>query len=181
MTVSTRSTIRQVETGDQGTTRMNPQDFHGFLEGNDQKFEKLQEQMGLLIQKLTGVMSTQGDEDENVVVIEEEQDEEADFPLHSRGVFRDPDHAAKLRQEQMRTRTTNKNNEVSNGGAGVNQEGTADFQSLKHLKLTFPSLKEGGNVVEWLRDCEEYFSIFEVNDYRRSAIAAMHMSGTPRY
>lgn len=54
------------------------------------------------------------------------------------------------------------------------------MQSLKHLKLSFPALKEGGDFVEWLRDLEEYFSIFEVDDSRRPAIAAMRMSRTPR-
>lgn len=34
--------------------------------------------------------------------------------------------------------------------------------------------------MEWLKDCEECFSIFEVNQSRRVAIAAMHMSGTVR-
>ena len=181
MTISTRSSSKQVETSDQGTRRMNQQQFHGFLEGSDQKFEKMQEQIGLLMQQLTGAMSIQGDEDENVVVIEEEMDEEADLTLQSKGMFRDPDHAAKLRQKQMKAKPSRKNDDLNNGGVGVNHEGTVDSHSLKHLKLTFPSLKEGGDAVEWLRDCEEYFTIFEVSDYRRSAIAAMHMSGTPRY
>nr|XP_017218446.1 PREDICTED: uncharacterized protein LOC108195935 [Daucus carota subsp. sativus] len=138
----------------------------------------MQEQIGLLMQQLTGAMSMQGDEDENIVVIEEEMDEEADLTLQSKGMFRDSDHAAKLRQKQMKAKPSRKNDEVNNGGVGVNHEGSVDSHNLKHLKLTFPSLKEGGDVVEWLRDCEEYFSIFEVNDSRRPA---MHMSGTPRY
>lgn len=58
--------------------------------------------------------------------------------------------------------------------------GQKDVQSLKHLKLTFPVYKEGNDTVEWLRDCEEYFTIFEVSDRRRAAIAAMHLYGTPR-
>lgn len=48
------------------------------------------------------------------------------------------------------------------------------------MKLTFPVYKEGADSREWLRDCEEYFSIYEVNDGKRAAIAAMNLVGTPR-
>lgn len=144
------------------------QNFNGFMEESDHKFEKLQEQIGLLMQRLSGVMSVQGEEDDHIEEIEDEIDEETELTLQSKGMFRDPDHAAKLRQKQVTANPTRKNEELRSGGTGVNHEGAADFHSLKHLKLTFPSLKLGGDAMEWLRDCEEYFSIFEVNDHRRS-------------
>lgn len=34
--------------------------------------------------------------------------------------------------------------------------------------------------MEWLRDCEEYFYMYEVPDKMNASIAAMHLSGTPR-
>lgn len=171
MTINTRSSSKQVETAEQGSLRLNQQNFSGFIEGSDQKFEKLQEQIGLLLQKLSGVMSISEDEvDENVEIIEEELNEEGELTLQSKGMFRDPDHAAKMRQKQANGTSGKKNEELRNAGAG-SKEGLTDFHSLKHLKLTFPSLKEGGDAVEWLRDCEECFAIFEVNEARRPAIA----------
>lgn len=52
--------------------------------------------------------------------------------------------------------------------------------SLQHLILTFPVFKEGGDPLEWFRDCEEYFLNLEVSDRRRAAIAAINLSGVPR-
>lgn len=53
-----------------------------------------------------------------------------------------------------------------------------EMQSLKHLKLSFPVYKEGGDTLEWMRDYEKYFSIYEMNDIRRPAIAIMHLTGS---
>ncbi|KAL8135501.1 hypothetical protein AgCh_010225 [Apium graveolens] len=115
-------------------------------------------------------MSSQNEEEEVIEVCVTEEDNISSGDPQQRGVFRDPAHAEKVKQKQL-TVVQKKTTEVPR---------MADTQSLKHLKLTFPSLNEGGDAMEWLRDCEEYFSIFEVTNQRRSAIAAMHMSGTPR-
>ncbi|KAL8121346.1 hypothetical protein AgCh_018182 [Apium graveolens] len=71
--------------------------------------------------------------------------------------------------------------ESETGFAGQNKENTKETQSLRHLKLSFPVFKEGSDPLEWLRDCEEYFAIYDVCDGKKSAIAAMHLSGIPRF
>lgn len=92
-------------------------------------------------------------------------------------MFRNPIHAAFIRQKAEQKfgnyDETMEEEKGFTGYKGVNQ-------SLKHLKLSFPMFKEGSDPVEWLRDCEEYFSIYEVEDKRRAAIAAMHLTGVPR-
>lgn len=94
-----------------------------------------------------------------------------------KGMFRDPLHAAFERQK-----ATHRHYKVEEDTkpAGANGGNMKDNQSLRHLKLTFPVYKEGTDSLEWLRDCEEYFTIYEVNDGKRAAIAAMHLSGVPR-
>lgn len=181
MAHNTRSNIKPTETSEQGALRMVQQNFTGFMEGSDQKFAKLQEQMDLMLRGMTGLMNSQVDDE--IVVTEGSEDELEDEITGSqpvKGVFRDPNHAAKLRQKNGTFNRKKKKDEQPNNPVGGG-EGLTDVASLKHLKLTFPSLKEGGDAVEWLRDCEEYFAIFEVTESRRPAIAAMHMSGTPRY
>lgn len=69
-----------------------------------------------------------------------------------KGVFRDPVHAAKLKQQASEHKGTR--SEEVKIGKFESTEVSSDFSSLKHLKLNFPSLKEGGDAVEWLRDCE---------------------------
>lgn len=90
-----------------------------------------------------------------------------------RGMFRDPIHAALERQKMP-----HKESKIENGDRDFNCN--LDNQSLKHFKLVFPVYKEGSDNLEWLRDCEEYFTIYEVADRRRAAIAAMHLRGVPK-
>ena len=70
--------------------------------------------------------------------------------------------------------------EEGNQNIGGSRKTHHKSQSLRHSKLFFPVYKEGSDSMEWLRDCEEYFNIYEVGDSKRSAIAAMHFTGTPR-
>lgn len=179
MTYNTRST-KQAESSQQGSLREMQHEFQGFMEGSDDKFGKLQEQIGKLLSGMNGLLRTQEvDDGEFTDDSDNEFIEDSTISPGHRGVFRDPAHAAKMRQKQVVTGKDKKNEEGRSNKAG-GSEGMTDVNSLKHLKLTFPSLKEGGDAVEWLRDCEEYFSIFEVSNNRKAAIAAMHMTGTPR-
>lgn len=179
MTYNTRST-KQAESSQQGSLREMQHEFQGFMEGSDDKFGKLQEQIGKLLSGINGLLRTQEvDDGEYTDDSDNELIEDSTISPGHRGVFRDPAHAAKMRQKQVVTGKDKKNEEGRSNKAG-GSEGMTDVNSLKHLKLTFPSLKEGGDAVEWLRDCEEYFSIFEVSNNRKAAIAAMHMTGTPR-
>lgn len=93
------------------------------------------------------------------------------------GMFRDPLHAALERQKASQK---NVKVEEETRAVGLNGGNQKDHQSLRHLKLTFPAYEEGNDSLEWLRDCEEYFAIYEVNDGKRAAIAAMHLSEIPR-
>ena len=54
------------------------------------------------------------------------------------------------------------------------------LESLQHLKLNFPKFTEGLGVVEWLQDCEHYFSVYGVDDSKRVAVAGMNLQGTAR-
>ncbi|KAL8108822.1 hypothetical protein AgCh_025061 [Apium graveolens] len=93
MTYSTRSSIKQVEISDHGTLRMMNHNFNGFMKGSDQKFEKLQEQLGLIINKMDGIMNTQGVVE--VYLVDEsgsESGDEAELTLQSKG-------AAKMRHK----------------------------------------------------------------------------------
>ncbi|KAL8101446.1 hypothetical protein AgCh_033370 [Apium graveolens] len=179
MTYNTRS-VKQAESSQQGSLKMMQQEFQGFMEGSDDKFGKLQDQIGKLLTVMNGLMKTQEEVDgEYTDDSDSEMIDDSHVNHEHRRVFRDPIHAAKMRQKQIVTGHERRNEEVRNAKIG-GSTGTSDVNSLKHLKLTFPSLKEGSDAVEWLRDCEEYFPIFEVDNTRRAAIAAMHMTGTPR-
>ena len=57
---------------------------------------------------------------------------------------------------------------------------TVKLESLQHLKLNFPRFTEGLGVVEWFQDCEQYFSVYGVDDSKRVAVAGMHLQGTAR-
>lgn len=151
------------------------------MERSDEKFGKLQEQIGMLLKGMNGLMSSQEeDEVETLGESETEFDEGNYGGQQQRGVFRDPVHAEQLRQKQISSTYRKRSDDTKAEGIKVNKR-MADTHSLKNLNLTFPSLKGGGDATEWLRDCDEYFSIFEVTDHSRPAIAAMHMTGTPRY
>lgn len=107
------------------------------------------------------------------------EEDETPVIFKNKGVFRDPAHTAWerqiLEQQQFKSKYVDEDLEEGNW-----KEDRKENQSLKHLKLSFPLYKEGSDTLEWLRDCEEYFSIFEVSNKRRAAIASMHLSGTPR-
>lgn len=46
----------------------------------------------------------------------------------------------------------------------------------QHLKLTFPSFKEGDDVTSWIQDCEQYFSVFQIGENKKTTIAGMHLT-----
>lgn len=172
-----KSFISVPETSQQGAWRLMQQDIVGHRESTDDKIEKLQATLEKLIVGMDVVMETK------ILGWKEEFDEEDEYlddfynESPQKGVFRDPVHAAKIRQMEdvkpiLKTGIKSRNSEFRSS------ENRHD--SLKHLKLSFPLYKEGSEALEWIRDCEEYFSIYEVTDRKRSAIAAMHLSGVPR-
>lgn len=139
MTVN-RKNNTQAETSQQGTMKTMQQDFHGYVEGSDEKFRKMQEHIEKLLSGMSVLMKSQVPEEDDFIEELDTKDRN-DQSHNSRGVFRDPVHAAKVIQEQALT------------GPKGNKEGTkVDISSLKHLKLNFPTLKEGGDAIEWLRD-----------------------------
>lgn len=173
-----KSFISVPETSQQGAWRLMQQDIVGHRESTDDKIEKLQATLEKLIVGMDVVMETK------IPRWKEEFDEEEDEYLDDfynespqKGVFRDPVHAAKIRHTEdvkpiLKTGIKSRNSE--------SRSSENRHDSLKHLKLSFPLYKEGSEALEWIRDCEEYFSIYEVTDRKRSAIAAMHLSGVPR-
>ncbi|KAL8101461.1 hypothetical protein AgCh_033385 [Apium graveolens] len=62
MTYNTRS-VKQAESSQQGSLRMMQQEFQGFMEGSDDKFGKLQDQIGKLLTVMNGLMKTQEEVD----------------------------------------------------------------------------------------------------------------------
>lgn len=93
--------------------------------------------------------------------------------LNNRGAFWNSAHAARVRQKFFASLRMGIEDVEWKAGKNKNQ-------SLKHFKLNFPIYMEGSDTFESLRDCEECFSIFEVSDTRRAAIAVMHLTGSPR-
>lgn len=169
-----------VESSHQGTLRMMQQDFLGHKEGTDDKIEKLQILLEKVISGMDVVMKNQippwNDE-----MNEEEGDivDEGSAGYLGKGVFRDPSHAAWQRKKGD-WKPVSKFEERFRSPDYKTHEYTFETQSLRHLKLTFPVFKDGSDALEWLRDCEEYFSIYEVGDSKRAPIAAMHLTGIPR-
>lgn len=51
---------------------------------------------------------------------------------------------------------------------------------LPHLKLQLPKFKEGTEVGDWLHDCEQYFTIYNIEDSLKVVVAGMHLEGTSR-
>ncbi|KAL8123831.1 hypothetical protein AgCh_011723 [Apium graveolens] len=165
------------ESSTQGTLEMFQQEFQNQLAGTDEKLNRLQEQFEKLI---VGLNRGKGNvlRDEIYGGKEDGDYKENISPRTYRlGLFKDPYHAASKRQRlfhhQHQMDDDPKETEVL-------KENFNDSQSLKHLKLSFPVYKEGSDSMEWLRNCEEYFSIYDVPDRRRAVIAAMHLSGVPR-
>lgn len=94
---------------------------------------------------MAGLMNSQeSDEEEYAKEGENELTDESSYFQPHKGMFRDPTHAAKSRHRfgPQNQKTGRENN------SGM----TTDLQNLKHLKLSFPTLK-GGGALECLRDC----------------------------
>lgn len=161
------------ESSQQGTLRVMQQDIHHYLEGSDEKFRGLQSQLEALMKGMSGWMKSNTVKEEESYEEESELVDELGDNYQLKGVFRNPGHADWERQK-------NQQRKVSKDRDVVSPEIHKDYQSLKHLRLSFPVLKEGGDAMEWLRDCEEYFNIYEVPDKMKASIAAMHLTGTPR-
>lgn len=177
----TKTNSKQGETAEQGSDRMMQEKFQSYMENSDKKFGMLQEQISQILKGMSGLMRTQVQEEEDFIdESDQELNEDEIGTLQAKGVFRNPVHAADLRQRKPNPPVKRRNEEFNYEHSDLHDK-VLDKGSLKHLKLTFPSLKEGGDAVEWIRDCEEYFAIFEVSESRRPAIAAMHTSGSPRY
>lgn len=165
------------ESSQQGTLSMLQQEFQGHLLGTEEKIGRLQEQIEQLVIGLNRRDSKSYKEPVYSDELEDDYKENVSPGLKGKGLFKDPHHAAFERQRLFQTKNKE---EDEMRGPGLFREQYSDNQSLKHLKLTFPVFKEGSDSMEWLRDCEEYFSIYEVADKRRAAIAAMHLTGVPR-
>lgn len=172
MTYNTRSTKQ--ETSQQGSMRSLQQEVPGVKESTDERIDKLQEAIEMLVSGMQGLMSMKPKKLEEIL----DEEEETPVIVMSKGVFRNPTHAAwerqKLEQQQQENIIEEEDYEETNW-----KTDKKDSQSLKHLKLSFPVYK-AHDTMEWLTDCEEYFTLFEVSDKRRSAIATMHLTGTPR-
>lgn len=112
-------------------------------EGKDEKIDKLQEAIEMLLTAIKGMMHLKPQK------LEELLDEEDETPLipKSKGVFRDPAHAGwerqKLEQQQLQSKY-----------GDDDLEDRKETQILQHLKMSFPVYKEGSDTLEWLRDCE---------------------------
>lgn len=164
------------ESSQQGTLSMLQQNLQGHMLGTEEKIGRLQEQIEKLV---IGLNRRDRSYKEPWLGndAEDEYKEDVSPGYGTKGLFKDPSHAAFERHKLFQTTAKH---EDEHRGFGVFREKNSDNQSLKHLKLTFPMFKEGSDSMEWLRDCEEYFDIYEVADRRRAAIAAMHLTGIPR-
>ena len=169
----TRSTT--AETSQQGTLRTLQEDIQQNKSGTNDRIDKLQSSIEKLISGMQSVMNGETPAAEGTLNEEEEILE----ITGRRGVFRNPSHAALIRQREGHNRLQKGEAEDEEELLEVNG-GRQDIHTLRHLKLSFPVFKEGSEALEWLRDCEEYFSIYEVVDRKRAAIAVMHLSGVPR-
>lgn len=165
------------ESSQQGTLSMLQQEFQGHLLGTEEKIGRLQEQIEQLVIGLNRRSSRRYEEPVYGDELEDDYKENVPPGLKGKGLFKDPHHAAFERQRLFPTKNTE---EDEMRVPGLYREQYTENQSLKHLKLTFPVFKDGSDSMEWLRDCEEYFNIYEVADKRRAAIAAMHLTGVPR-
>lgn len=174
MTYNTRGS-KQAENSQQGAVGEIQQELQGHRSGTDEKIDKLQEAIELLVTGMQGLLNKTHQRPEDVL----NDEEVTPLIVKNKGVFRNPAHAAweRQRREQQHENLDEEEEELEVIGG---KEERRETHSLRHLKLSFPVFKEGNDTLEWLRDCEEYFSIFEVNDKRRPAIAAMHLSGIPR-
>ncbi|KAL8146445.1 hypothetical protein AgCh_004249 [Apium graveolens] len=165
------------ESSPQGAFRIMQQDLQGHMLSAEDKIDRLQRQIELLVVGMNKNNSKKVDVDNEYV--EEDDYKENVLPgSNSKGMYRDHLRGAVERQKLWQKQ--NKVDDLRIFGGYKEKEGPKDTQSLRHLKLIFPVYKEGTDALEWLRDCEEYFSINEVNDGKRAAIAAMHLTGVPR-
>lgn len=76
---------------------------------------------------------------------------------NGRGVFKDPLHDACRQRNHTQSRSEDQSRMI-----GGPRETYQESQSLRHLKQTFPVYKDGSDSVELLRDCEDYFNIYQV-------------------
>lgn len=59
---------------------------------------------------------------------------------------------------------------------------TNDYEEdLRHLKLVFPSFNEVDDASLWIKDCEQYFDIYHIQEVRKVVIATMHLQGSPKF
>lgn len=158
---------------------MMQQDIMGHKVGTYEKIDWLQQTLAMLISGMD-FLSTNRIKEWNESLEDDIKDVNEDLPPGSqrKGIFRDPLYAA----GEIQKTESKKNVEVV-GTKKIDDANWVrhkeDVQSLKHLKLSFSVYKEDSDNLEWIRDCEEYFSIYEVQDKRRPAIAAMHLIGSP--
>ena len=168
----TRSTT--AETSQQGTLRTLQEDIQQSKSGANDRMDKLQSSIEKLISGMQSVMK--GDTPATEEILNEE---EPPVVTGMRGVFMNPSHAA---YERQRGHHRFQRDEIEDDVELLEvNEGRQDIHTLRHFKSSFPVFKEeGSEALEWLKDCEEYFSIYEVVDWKRAAIAAMHLSGVPK-
>lgn len=126
MTYNTRS-AKQAETSQQGSLRINQQEVLGAKESTDERIDKLQVAIEILVSGMQGVMSLKSKK----LALSSEDEEETPVIVKSKGVFRNPTHAAWERQktgQQQDYRTEEDEFEELNGKQDIRE-----FQSLKHL------------------------------------------------
>lgn len=102
--------------------------------------------------------------------------------MNAKGFFRNPKEAEKSKgkrsmREPFYDEYGTDDEEEFHHRSRNNQE--EEDKDLKHLKLVFPTYMEGEEAMEWIKDCNEYFNIYGVNDKRKAAIAfaSMHLHG----
>lgn len=140
MAHNVRNESKQAETSEQGSKRLMLLKFQSYMDNTDEKFGILQEQISQILRGMSGVLRTQ--EHEIEVFSDDSEPELNDGEvgtIPAKGVFRNPILAAFERQKTIPP-VKKKNAELKTDNFGSGEE-MSDTNSLKHLKLTFPSLK----------------------------------------
>lgn len=55
-----------------------------------------------------------------------------------------------------------------------------DEEPLYHLKVGILKFTEGSGVSQRLQNCEQYFTVFKIENAKKAAIAGMHLEGLAR-
>lgn len=83
-----------------------------------------------------------------------------------------------LKKKVQRRRLTRSNNPIAKVLHIETSEDTK--RPLTHLKLSFPKFNGSYGVSEWIQDCEQYFSVYKIEDAKKVAVAGLHLEGVTR-